>query len=440
MMIQEEYMEITALMRQGFTITDIAKALGHHPATVAAWIKRGGPPPGRQVDPAHRVIDERWAGRVAELLTVNANLLGTSVERLLRAEGFEGSYPTLIRHLRQVRGVRRGRVSQVSMPIETAPGEEFQFDWSDCCDWGKLWGLGALHCFGAILCWSRHRFWWFAPSVDRSHTFEGLVRFFEDVGGVPGIGRCDRMGALGSSRGKTFRFCPEALELASYHGFALKACAPGDAKRKGKCERPYRELKEAFLEELVVVGPPASIGELNRRASAWLAREVQPRPHRATGVAPATRLEAERPLLAPLPRSRFDTARRESRQAGMPIPLVEVDGVSYSVPPTFIGTTVEVRLPVDAGIVEIRAQGRVVATHRIAPPGSPAVWDPAHRREAEAAALARHGHRHLALVPDPGPCQARLDLGEGDYDVDTPDLARYAIEVFGDGCGCGGGL
>lgn len=90
--------------------------------------------------------------------------------------------------------------------------------------------------------------------------------FFEDVGGVAGIGRCDRMGALGTSRGKTFHFCPEALEFAAYHGFAFKACATGDAKRKGKCERPFRELKEALFEELVVTGPPTSIGELNRRA------------------------------------------------------------------------------------------------------------------------------------------------------------------------------
>lgn len=453
MMTQEEFMDVQALHRQGFTITDIAHAVGHHPQTVRDWIKRGGPPAGRQMDPAERVVDERWAGRVIELLGANANLLGTSVDRLLRAEGFDGSYPTLMRHLREVRGVRKRRSPLVSVPIETAAGEEFQFDWSDCNDWGRLWGLGELHCFGAILCWCRTVHWWFAPSVDRSHTFEGLVRFFEEVGGVAGIGRTDRMGALGTSRGKTFRFCPEALEFAAYHGFALKACATGDAKRKGKTERPFRELKEAFLEELVVLGPPGSIGELNRRAQAWLDRQVHPRAHRVTGVAPAERLEAERPLLAPVPRARFDTARREPRVVGIPVPLLEVDGVAYSAPPSLIGTKVEVRLPVDAGIVEIRAHGRLVATHRIAPPGSPPVWDPVHRREAEALALAPHRRRRLVAVPDPermAEVVAQLDLGAGDYDVEQPDLSCYdldraeidrgGVEIFGPGCGCGGGL
>jgi transposase len=440
MMTQEEFMDVQALHRQGFTITDIARAVGHHPATVSAWIKRGGPPLGRQTDPADRVVDEHWARRITALLEANPNLLATSVERLLRAEGFEGSYPTLVRHLRELRGVRKHHSAQVSVPIETAAGEEFQFDWSDCNDWGRLWDLGALHCFGAILCFSRRRHWWFAPSVDRSHTFEGLVRFFEDVGGVAGIGRCDRMGALGTSRGATFRFCPEALAFAAYHGFAFKACAPGDAKRKGKCERPFRELKEAFLEELVVADPPDSIGELNRRAQAWLAHEVHRRPHRATGVAPAERLKTEQPLLAPLPRARFDTARREPRVVGAPVPLVEVDGVAYSAPPALVGGRVEVRLPVDQGIVEIRAYGRPVATHRIAAPGSPPVWDPAHRRDAESIALAPHRRRHLVAVPDVVAVPARLDLGACDYDVDEPDLGRYDVEVFGPGCGCGGGL
>jgi len=437
MMTQEEYMDVLALRRQGWTITAIAEAVGHHPATVSAWLTRGGPP-ARQGSSASAIVDERWAARVVGLLEANSQLLGTSVFRILRAEGFQGSYPTLVRHLREVRGVRR-RQAQVSVPIETAAGVEFQFDWSDCSSWGQAWGLGELHCFGAILCWSRFRFWWFAPSIDRPHTFEGLVRFFEHVGGVAGIGRTDRMGALGRSRGKTFRFCPETLEFARYHGFALKPCATGDAKRKGKVERPFRELKEALLQELIAEGPPTTIAALNLRAGAWLNREIHPRPHRVTGMAPAIRLAAERRLLTPVPRMRFDTARREPRRVGIPVPLVDVDGVAYSAPPDLVGTAVEVRIPVDAGVIEIRARGRVVATHRIAPPGSPPVWDPAHRRAAEAMALAPHRRAHLVALPDPEPDVGLLDLGDGDYDVDEPDLDRYEVKVFGEGCGCGGG-
>lgn len=428
-------MDVLALKRQGWTIKDIAAAVERHPATVSGWLERGGPPDGRDSSSLDLVMDEYWAGKVNEILTVNSNLLGTSVMRLLKAQDFKGSYPTVVRHLREVRGVRKSKISAVSVPIVTGPGEEFQFDWTDCNRWARMWGLGELHCFGAILCYSRYRFWWFAPSVDRSHTFEGLVRFFEDVGGVAGIGRTDRMGCLGQSRGRRFEFFPESLAFALFHGCALKACATGDAKRKGKIERPFRELKEAFLEELLVLGPPASIAELNQRAQLWLQKEIHPRPHRVTGVPPAERLEHERGLLAPLPRMRYDTALVEPRRVGAAVPLIEVGGVSYSVPPNLVGTMVEIRVPVDSGVLEVKALGSLVATHQVAPPGSEPVWDPLHRKEAEALALAPHARRteQLSVVKEEQP--SFFDFHDGDYEVALPDLDVYQ-EV---GCGCGSG-
>jgi transposase len=434
MLTQEEYMDVIALKRQGWTIGQIAEALGKHPATVSSWLKRGGPPPTRGAPTGNvAVVDQRWATRIAELLEANPELLATTVERLVRAEGYTGSYESLVRHLRAVRGVRRRRSPGVSVPIETAAGAEFQFDWSDCCDWGECWGLGPLQCFGAVLCFSRRRHWWFAPSLDRPHTFEGLVRFFEDVGGVAALGRTDRMGALGTTRGGVFRFCAEAIEFARYHGFAFKACAARDAKRKGKCERPFGELNSAFMQEMAL-GPPGSIAELNARAARWLETFVHPRPHRVTGEAPALRLEAEAGLLGPLPRARYDTARREPRVVNAPLPLVEVDRVAYSVPPGLVGATVEVRLPVDSGVIEIHHAGAIVGTHRLGSPGDGPVWDPAHRAAAEAIALAPH-RRHLGVVAKaPTPTSvAGLDLGDGDYDVAPVDLGRYDT-----GCGCMG--
>ena len=90
-------MDVLALRRQGWTTTQIAEALRRHPATVSNWLKRGGPPPRRQADPQLLTIDDHWAARINEILQKNPGLLGTSVERLLRAEGFKGSYPTLVR-------------------------------------------------------------------------------------------------------------------------------------------------------------------------------------------------------------------------------------------------------------------------------------------------------------------------------------------------------
>jgi hypothetical protein len=235
-----------------------------------------------------------------------------------------------------------------------------------------------------------------------------------------------------------FSFCAEAADFATYHGFALKACRAGDAKRKGKSERPFGELNASFMQEMALC-PPGSIAELNTRCDWWLSTYVHPRPHRVTGEAPAIRLKAEESLLGPLPRARYDTARREPRVVNAPLPLIEVDRVPYSVPPGLVGSTVEIRLPVDAGIIEVRHRGELVVTHALAPPGSGPVWDPAHRAAAEAIALAPH-RRHLRVVPDagsaPAPSPAHLGvlgLGEGDYEVAPIDLSAYDL-----GCGCTG--
>ena len=41
MLTQEEYMDVLALHRQGFTVTEIADELGYHPATISGWLKCG---------------------------------------------------------------------------------------------------------------------------------------------------------------------------------------------------------------------------------------------------------------------------------------------------------------------------------------------------------------------------------------------------------------
>ena len=74
-----------------------------------------------------------------------------------------------------------------------------------------------------------------------------------------------------------------------------------------------------------------------------------------------------------------------------------------------------------------------MVTHELAPPGSPPVWDPAHRRAAEAIALAPHLRHREHPTPDAWVAAEPLDLGEGDYGVAAPDLAYYDLQA----CGCG---
>ena len=432
MMTQGEFMDVIKLRDSGWTIDEIAAEVGYHPATVSGWLKVGGPPDKRQKAVEERVIDPGWAARIHAMLALNPRLLATSIHDRLGAEGFEGSYPTVARFVREVRGPRFKTGPEATVPIETSPGVEAQVDWSDCSEWAARWGWEHdLWCLGCVLCWSRWRRIWFATSIDREHTFEGIVSFFEAAGGIPQAVRIDRMGALGKSQGRRFSLHPPTVEFAAHHQVEVVACLPADAQRKGKVERPFRDVKASFLEEIELDGPPRNVDELNERAAVWVERRVHQVPHRTTGVPPAERLEVERRLLKPLPIVRYVTDYVDVRRVHRNIPWFEYQAVKYSVPADLVGQTVEIRRSVASNRFTVLWAGTIVATHQLAADGVREVWDPGHRRQAEKAALVRH-RRHLTVVPDVAvvpetATQPELAL-DGDYAVEAPDLGRYGVE------------
>jgi transposase len=439
MMNQETYVKVQELRKQGWTLDEIAAETGFHPSTVSQHLRADGPLTKRRVPDSARVMNTFWKERISTLITAYPRLLGISVHNKLAAEGFRGGYSTVTRELRSIRGPRFRAAAAVSMPIHTDPGEEAQFDFCDLSDWAARWGWPTpLWCFGMILCWSRWRMWWFTTSEDRQHTFEGIARFFDDAGGIPAVCRTDRMGALGRSQGRRFVLHPPTVGFAAHHATTITSCKAGDAKRKGKVERPFRQLQETFLPEVELDGIPHDLAELNRRAQQWLDARVHQVKSRTTGELPAERLIIEREFLSLLGRVRFDTDYVECRRVHNIVPFISIDGGRYGVPPEVLGQLVEIRRPVDSREVTVRHAGRIVVTHTLAEhPGPDIVWQPEHRAAVEAIAMAgrpRHDGRHLHLVDPPGDGDASeaLGLGDGDYDVATPDLAvRYGIDVEG---------
>ena len=431
MMNQETYVNIKDLREQGWTLEEIAEETGWHPATISKRLKQGPPTAKRAVPDEAKVMNARWSEKVETLIEKHPRLLGVSVFRCLQAEGFTGGYSTVTRELRRIRGPRFRAADRVSVPIHTDPGEEAQFDFCHLDDWARRWGWDSpLRCFGMIMCWSRQRIWWFTTSEDREHTFEGMIRFFETVGGVPAACRTDRMGALGSSQGRRFVLHPPTIAFAAHHGTKITPCKARDAKRKGKVERPFRQLQGTFLPELEAQGIPESLEELNHRAAVWLDANVHAVESRTTGARPAERAITERPFLSALPADRFDTDYVESRRVHNIVPFISIDGARYSVPPETLGQRVEIRRAVDSNVVEVRWAGRLIATHILVPQRHIEVWDPAHRHAAETAAMADRPERPVLRLITSGPEPSeRLEVGEG-FDVDPVDLAaRYPLSI-----------
>lgn len=148
MMTEEEFMDIQRMRAEGMTFVEIAEATGYHRTTISDRIRNGGPLPKRRVDPGRVVMTDRWQQRIAELVTAQPALLSTSIHDILVAEGFTGSYPTTARAVRDVRGPRFRAAREVSVPIETAPGAEAQFDFADLRPVAKRWA-GRSRCIAS---------------------------------------------------------------------------------------------------------------------------------------------------------------------------------------------------------------------------------------------------------------------------------------------------
>ena len=312
MMTQEEFMDVMAMKRQGLTIIEIAEETGYHPEHHQQLAARTAARPSADVLEAPAGDRRALGGPDRRAVAGRTASVGHQRLRDDRAEGYTGSYASVARHLNALRGPRFTAAPAASTRIETAPARSASSTGPTCRTGRGEWGLGEVQCFSAILSCSRGSDLVVRPSVDQEHTFEGLVRFFEAVGGVPQVVRTDRMGALGTSQGRRFtstrRPTPSPSSTAPRSGPAR----PVTPSARARSNAPSVTSRSAFSKNARRPGPPKSLDELNERAARWLETASTPESTAAPEV-PAERLVAEAPLLGALPRRRFDTAYVEAR-------------------------------------------------------------------------------------------------------------------------------
>ena len=121
-------MEIRILKRQGLSIREIARRMGHSRNTVDRHLKREGNPvyTARPMAPskldAHKAfVSERIAAAHPERLP------GTVLLRKLRARGYTGGITILREHLAALRPVLP---IEPVVRFETRPGRQMQVDWA----------------------------------------------------------------------------------------------------------------------------------------------------------------------------------------------------------------------------------------------------------------------------------------------------------------------
>lgn len=389
MLKKEDFTVIKALARRGVYHKDIAAELGVHPKTVSRALQRDTAPTphrgrrGSKLDPFKPLVDRLLADGVWN---------GIVILRELQAQGYTGKSTILRDYLAPKRALRPSRAT---VRFETEPGRQLQTDWGEI-ETTLAGQLIKVFFIVNQLGYSRRFHFWCTTSLDAEHTYDGLIRSFEYLGGVPQEVLVDnqKVAVLVHHR-QTLTFNERFLDLATHYAFTPRACRPYRARTKGKDERMVGYIKQHFFVRYRAFD---SWAHLNQLAEQWLREEADLRLHGTVHEVVAERFARELPTLAPLPPQRYDTAYYEHRQVSWDS-YIEVRGNRYSVPSALVGTVVAVRIGLD-DTVRVYADEQLVTTHRLQSAQAGWVTVPEHHAALWQQATAQVEQRPLSVYDE----------------------------------------
>lgn len=426
MLSPEEDMEANALHRQGWTISAIARHLGHHRTTIRGYINGKQEPGKRKVTQAGAF--DLFAEYTTARLKEDPHLWATALFDEIRNLGYSRSYQRFTHELRH-RGLRphcepcdgvRGRVT---IDIEHKPGDEIQWDF---LQFPSPWAEGGLvHLLVGALSYSGKTRAFFSESEDQAHLLQGIDEVLRRFGGTARRWRFDRMSAVVTT--KTGRVLPSFLAAAKYYGVCIDICPPRRGNRKGVVESRNHFIAQRWWRTAAVANPE----EAQTSLDAFCVRVADAQP-RFDSIVHAV---AKRETLMTLPLAPFPATATADRTVN-PMALVSYRGNRYAASPGLVDRHVVVRTRLDSDVLELVVDdGTVVATHRQASPGSgTVVRTPEQRRDLERAVLSSFNTDKPCRRKENRPpgmeslaAAVRLRAGLGDEgDAVVVDLAQYA--------------
>ena len=359
MLTPEEDVEITSLRKRGWTISAIARHVGHDRKTVRGYLSGVGQPGVRakhEPDPFDRV-----ESYVRQRLVDDQHVWATTLFDAVVALGYDRSNQTFTRHVRD-RQLRphcepcSSANGRAHVDIDHPPGEEIQWDWLELDD--TPWGEKAYVLVGALAHSSRFRAW-FSDCDDQAHLVVGIDEVLRRLGGTAKRWRVDRMATvINPSTGTLQRsFAP----VAKHYGVGVDPCPPRHGNRKGVVEKNIDFLTRRWWRTARVGSPAEAQAGLDR----FCVEIADERPRRDTTVGALADAE---PLLG-LPEKPYPAEVLEVRTVAANA-LVSLWGNRYSVPPGLIGGHVQIRWRLGADTITLYAHGRPVCTHGLAPRGA----------------------------------------------------------------------
>lgn len=348
------------LQAKGFTQVEIAEMLGISDRTVRNYLKQLPAPRKRpvrksQLDPFKQILHEQ----LEKNPWYNGELL---YERIVRI-GYQGKKTIMKAY---VAGLRKKLAIQAVQRFETEPGLQAQVDWKEFGLQVVDGQLKKLYAFVMVLGYSRYPFVYFTTNMRQSTLLACHTLAFTHFGGVPKEILYDNMrSAFVPDEEGIWRPTRRLLACAVHYGFTPLRCRIRRPETKGKVERTIGYLSHNFWPR--VEGTAQSLADLNSAARTWIA-SISTKPLDDLGETRAQRFAFEQPYLSAPAKGDFDVRD--------PVPLVvnresfiRHETNRYSVSPDYIGQTVLLLChPLDRQ-VDLLAEGKLVRSFTLAPPG-----------------------------------------------------------------------
>lgn len=396
MLTQENDVDVHALKRQGWTVSAIARHLGHDRKTIRAYLS-GERAAGRRavstVDPL-----EPFLGYLRQRLADDPHVWSVVLFDEAVRFGFDRSYPTFTRGLRAHRlrphceacAASTGRDHAV---IAHPPGGEVQWDWVELPDPPAAWQAGphAHLLVGALSASGRWR-GVLAETEQHAHLVDGLHAVSGRLGGLPRAWRFDRMATVVSPN--TGRVTSSFAAVAKHYAVQVALCPPRHGNRKGVVEKANHSAAQRWWRTL---GDDVTVEAAQASLDAFCARVGDTRPRRRDGIRSTVgALAAAEPLGAlppPFPVT-LTVDRTVTEQA-----LVHFRGNTYSVPPGLAGSTVTVTHRLGAHTLDITTTTKGAAAGAVTAGGTAGTVVLArHDRQVDGAGVSVRDSGHIRAL------------------------------------------
>jgi transposase len=317
------------VLREGVSIRRVARELSISRNTVSKYLEQAAPVPRthrRRVRPVWERIRERLEELLVEWeprTTPKQRLTGVRVLRALHEEGYAVGRTVIYEYLRE----RRRQRAEVYVPLIHRAGDEAQVDFFEVTveiagAWVKAWK------FLLRLMYSGREFVWLYQRCDKLAFFDGHVRAFAYLGGIPRRCVYDNLSAavrkiVGAKRQLNQRF--EAL--VSHYLFEPCFARVGEGHDKGGVESRGKAIR---LQHLTPVPCGESLTAIAQMLIADLDRAFSER-HNLEGHRLSELWEEERPQLMALPAMPFEVSEPVTVEISSRA-LVKVEGGWYSTP------------------------------------------------------------------------------------------------------------